>query len=75
MLGHSLTPDLSQNRKSPEGCVQVIAEASDGSEAIQKAEELKPDLIVLDAGRWSPELEWNRSRPADNSPLALKQWA
>jgi len=29
---------------------QVIAEASDGSEAIQKAEELKPDLIVLDLG-------------------------
>ena len=27
---------------------QVIAEASDGSEAIQKAEELKPDLILLD---------------------------
>jgi DNA-binding NarL/FixJ family response regulator len=27
---------------------QVIAEASDGREAIQKAEELKPDLIVLD---------------------------
>lgn len=30
--------------------MQVIAEASDGSEAIQKAEELKPDLIVLDIG-------------------------
>ena len=29
---------------------QVIAEASDGREAIQKAEELKPDLIVLDIG-------------------------
>ena len=29
---------------------QVIAEATDGSEAIQKAEELKPDLIVLDIG-------------------------
>jgi DNA-binding NarL/FixJ family response regulator len=29
---------------------QVIAEASDGSEAIQKAEDLKPDLIVLDVG-------------------------
>src|SRR6266566_9573522 len=28
----------------------VIAEALDGSEAIQKAEELKPDLIVLDIG-------------------------
>jgi CheY-like chemotaxis protein len=30
--------------------LQVIAEAPDGSEAIQKAEELKPDLIVLDIG-------------------------
>ena len=27
---------------------QVIAEASDGSEAVQKAEALKPDLILLD---------------------------
>jgi DNA-binding NarL/FixJ family response regulator len=29
---------------------QIIAEASDGSEAVQKAEDLKPDLIVLDIG-------------------------
>ena len=29
---------------------QVTAEAADGPEAIQKAEELKPDLIVLDIG-------------------------
>jgi DNA-binding NarL/FixJ family response regulator len=29
---------------------QVIAEASDGSEAVQKAEELKPDVILLDIG-------------------------
>ncbi len=29
---------------------QVVAEASDGPEAIQKAEELKPDLILLDIG-------------------------
>jgi DNA-binding NarL/FixJ family response regulator len=29
---------------------QVIAEADDGSEAIQRAEELKPDLILLDIG-------------------------
>jgi DNA-binding NarL/FixJ family response regulator len=33
---------------------QVIAEASDGLEAVQKAEELKPDLILLDIGL--PEL-------------------
>ena len=30
--------------------LQVVAEASDGPEAIQKAEELKPDLILLDIG-------------------------
>jgi DNA-binding NarL/FixJ family response regulator len=35
-------------RKNPE--LQVIGEASDGSEAVQKAEELKPDLILLDIG-------------------------
>ena len=29
---------------------QVIAEASDGSETVQKAEELKPDLVLLDIG-------------------------
>ena len=29
---------------------QVIAEASDGSEAVHEAEELKPDLILLDIG-------------------------
>jgi DNA-binding NarL/FixJ family response regulator len=29
---------------------QVIAEASDGSEAVQKVADLKPDLIVLDIG-------------------------
>jgi DNA-binding NarL/FixJ family response regulator len=29
---------------------EVIAEAVEGSEAVQKAEELKPDLIVLDLG-------------------------
>jgi DNA-binding NarL/FixJ family response regulator len=30
--------------------LRVIAEASDGLEAVRKAEELKPDLIVLDIG-------------------------
>ena len=30
--------------------LQVICEASDGLEAVQKAEELNPDLIVLDIG-------------------------
>jgi DNA-binding NarL/FixJ family response regulator len=29
---------------------QVIAEAVDGTEAVQRAEELKPDLILLDIG-------------------------
>ena len=29
---------------------QVICEVSDGSEAVKKAEELKPDLILLDIG-------------------------
>ena len=35
-------------RERPE--LQVICEASDGLEAVQKAGELKPDLIVLDIG-------------------------
>jgi DNA-binding NarL/FixJ family response regulator len=29
---------------------QIVAEATDGSEAVQKAQELKPDLILLDIG-------------------------
>jgi DNA-binding NarL/FixJ family response regulator len=29
---------------------RVIAEAADGAEAVQKAEELQPDLILLDIG-------------------------
>jgi DNA-binding NarL/FixJ family response regulator len=32
------------------GVCQVIAEASDGLEAVQQAEELHPDLILLDIG-------------------------
>jgi DNA-binding NarL/FixJ family response regulator len=34
--------------KRPE--LQIVGEASDGLEAVQKAEELQPDLIVLDIG-------------------------
>jgi DNA-binding NarL/FixJ family response regulator len=30
--------------------LRVVGEASDGAEAVQKAAELKPDLIVLDIG-------------------------
>lgn len=35
---------------SQEPRLQIIAEVSDGLEAVQKAEELKPDLILLDIG-------------------------
>jgi DNA-binding NarL/FixJ family response regulator len=35
-------------RKRPD--LQVVGEASDGLEAVQKAVELKPDLILLDIG-------------------------
>jgi DNA-binding NarL/FixJ family response regulator len=34
--------------KRPE--LQIVGDASDGLEAVQKAEELRPDLIVLDVG-------------------------
>src|SRR5580765_3236075 len=34
--------------KRPE--MQIVAEASDGLEAVQKAEEMQPDLIMLDVG-------------------------
>jgi DNA-binding NarL/FixJ family response regulator len=35
-------------RKRPE--LQIVGEFSDGLEAVQKAEELQPDLILLDIG-------------------------
>jgi DNA-binding NarL/FixJ family response regulator len=35
-------------QKDPE--LQVIGEVSDGLEAVQKAQELQPDLILLDIG-------------------------
>ena len=41
-----LTRTLLQNK--PE--LQVVCEVSDGLEAVQKAQELKPDLILLDIG-------------------------
>ena len=34
--------------KRPE--LQIVGEASDGLEAVHKAEELQPDLILLDIG-------------------------
>jgi DNA-binding NarL/FixJ family response regulator len=39
--------------------LQVIGEASDGLQAVQKAEELQPDLILLDIGL--PELNGIRA--------------
>ena len=41
--------------KKPE--LQVICEVSDGLEAVRKAEELQPDLIVLDIGL--PTTQWD----------------
>ena len=40
--------------------LQVVGETSDGLEALQRAVELRPDLILLDIGL--PKLEWDRGR-------------
>ena len=50
---------------------QIIAEASDGSEAVQKAEDLKPDLIVLDIGL--PKLNATTSPALMPSPMATSE--
>jgi DNA-binding NarL/FixJ family response regulator len=39
---------LSTLRENPQ--LQIVGEATDGLDAVQKAEELKPDLILLDIG-------------------------
>src|SRR5271169_2638586 len=39
---------LSMLKQNPE--FQVVGEASDGLEAVQRAQELQPDLILLDLG-------------------------
>ncbi len=39
-----------QRLLKPRADLQIIDEASDGREAVQKAEELQPDLILLDIG-------------------------
>ena len=35
-------------RKQPD--LQIVCEVSDGLEAVQKAEEMQPDLVLLDIG-------------------------
>ncbi len=39
-----------QSKLQSEAEFQIVGEASDGLEAVQKAEELQPDLILLDIG-------------------------
>jgi len=52
-------------RERPE--LQVICEVSDGLEAVQKADELKPDLILLDIGL--PKLNGIEAASTDTTAL------
>jgi DNA-binding NarL/FixJ family response regulator len=47
---HPFRRFISAKLEERDHTLQVICEVSDGTEAIQKAEELKPDLILLDIG-------------------------
>ena len=51
--------------------LQIVGEASDGLEAVSKAEELQPDLILLDIGL--PDLNGDRSRSTNPPTLASIQ--
>ena len=42
--------------------LQVICEVADGLEAVQKTEELKPDLVLLDIGLGSVRLRSEDTR-------------
>jgi DNA-binding NarL/FixJ family response regulator len=44
--------------------LQVLSEASDGTEAVSKAAELNPDLILLDCQ--SSKAGWNRGCPTNS---------
>jgi DNA-binding NarL/FixJ family response regulator len=50
--------------------LQIVGEASDGSEAVRKAVVLKPDLILLDR---SSHPEWHGSRSATSGAGARIQ--
>ena len=54
-------------RKRP--ALQIVGETSDGLEAVQKAEELRPDLIVLDIELPTANAEWNRSRSTNTKAV------
>ena len=55
----------------PERQYQLVGEALDGLEGVQKAEELQPHLILLD--RWPSDSKWNRSRQSNSRYLAHGQ--
>jgi len=48
---------------------QVIGEVSDGLEAVQKAQELQPDLILLDIGLRQHRGRWHRSAALASGPV------
>ena len=51
--------------------LRIIGEARDGLEAIQQAEALQPDLIVLDIGL--PNMNGIDAAPGDSQTGALRQ--
>ena len=55
--------------------LQVVSEASDGLEAIRKAEELKPDLIPLDIGLPKPQKPLDGSTSLSPTPKDAVQEA
>ena len=70
---HSIMRDLLQDALEDSGKFEVVAQASDGEEALRMVEEAAPDVIVMDV--IMPVMDGIDSLPEDYRPAARHQGA